>query len=338
MERRHFLQTAALAATTNLTAAPPPSRLGICTTSYMTFRKIRNAAEMLEHCHALGAAGIQAGPPQDPAAFRARAEKLGMWYEGMTGLPRANDGGAFEAQVKACKAAGATVIRAGALGGRRYETFGSMADWKKFVAESKDAVRRAVPVLEREGITMGLENHKDWTLEEHLALLKEFESPRLGVCLDFGNNISLLDDPRELVEKLAPYAATTHVKDMAYEEDATGFLMSEVPLGDGRLDLKWMIETVRKARPQTRFVLEMITRNPLVIPCLTDKYWATFTDRQPTHLARTLAMVRKQKSVTPLPRFDRLSDNEKFNQDAQWKAEENNVKTCLNFGREQLAL
>ena len=41
---------------------------------------------------------------------------------------------------------------------------------------------------------------------------------------------------------------------------------------------------------------------------------------------------------TPLPRFDRLSDVAKFNQDAQLKAEENNVKTCLNFAREQLSL
>lgn len=336
IHRRHFLtgSAAALAAS----AAAPKSRMGICTTSYMTFRKIRDAMQMLEHCHGLGAAGIQAGPPSDPAAFRARAEALGMWYEGMVGLPRANDNGAFEAQVKACKAAGAKVVRAGALGGRRYETFASLEEWKRFVADSKAAVKRAVPVLEREQITMGLENHKDWTLEEHLALLKEYESPRLGVCLDFGNNISLLDDPRELVEKLAPYAATTHVKDMAYEEDATGFLMSEVPLGDGRLDLKGMVETVRRARPETRFVLEMITRNPLVVPCLTEKYWATFTDRTPRHLARTLAMVRKQHARTPLPRFDRLSDVAKFNQDAQLKAEENNVKTCLNFAREQLSL
>jgi hypothetical protein len=74
------------------------------------------------------------------------------------------------------------------------------------------------------------------------------------------------------------------------------------------------------------------------VPCLTEKYWATFTDRQPRHLARTLAMVRKQKSAAPLPRFDRLSDVAKFNQDAQLKAEENNVKTCLNFAREQLSL
>lgn len=335
MTRRQFTVTTALASAT--VAAPPRSRLGICTTSYMTFRRIRDTHEFLEHCASLGASGIQAPPPKDPAALRRRLDQLGMWYEGMVSLPK-GDGSAFEAQIKACKAAGATVVRAGCLGGRRYETFGDLAAWKAFVAESKASLKQAIPVLEREQITMALENHKDWTLAEHIALLKEYSHERLGALVDFGNNVALLDEPHELVEKLAPYAASTHVKDMAYEEDPAGFRMSEVPLGDGKLDLKRMLGAIRRARPQTRFVLEMITRDPLLIPCLTDKYWETYADRTPRHLARTLAMVRTQKSREPLPRFGTLSAVDKFNTDAQLKAEENNIKTCLNFGREQLAL
>jgi 3-oxoisoapionate decarboxylase len=339
MTRRQFATTAALATNvaTNVTATPPKSQLGICTTSYMTFRRFRDTHEFLEHCASLGASGIQAPPPKDPAALRKRLGELGMWYEGMVSLPK-GDGAAFVAQLQACKAAGATVVRAGCLGGRRYETFSDLATWKKFVAESKASLKQAIPVLEREQITMALENHKDWTLEEHLALLKEYSHERLGALVDFGNNVALLDEPHELVEKLAPYAASTHVKDMAYEEDPAGFRMSEVPLGDGRLDLKRMLAAIRQARSQTRFVLEMITRDPLLVPCLTDKYWETYADRSPRHLARTLAMVRQEKSRAALPRFGQLSAVDKFNTDAQWKAEENNVKTCLNFGREQLAL
>ena len=335
MTRRNFTLAAAAA---SAMAAPPKSRLGICTTSYMTFRRIRDAHEFLEHCAPLGAAGIQAPPPADPARLRKRLDELGMWFEGMVSLPKGGDASAYEAQLKACKAAGAQVVRAGCLLGRRYETFASMEAWKSFVAESKASIRLALPALEREGVTMALENHKDWTLDEHLALLQEYSSERLGALVDFGNNVALLDEPHELVEKLAPYAASTHVKDMAYEEDPAGFRMSEVPLGDGRLQLTRMLDAIRRARPRTRFVLEMITRDPLLVPCLTEKYWETYTDRSPRHLARTLAMVRKEKSREALPRFEQLSAVAKFNTDAQWKAEENNIKTCLNFGREKLSL
>jgi hypothetical protein len=125
---------------------------------------------------------------------------------------------------------------------------------------------------------------------------------------------------------------------MAYEEDPAGFRMSEVPLGDGRLDLRRMLGAIRRNRPQTRFVLEMITRDPLLIPCLTEKYWETYSDRTPRHLSRTLAMVRREKSREALPRFTELNAVARFNADAQVKAEENNVKTCLHFGREQLGL
>ena len=85
---------------------------------------------------------------------------------------------------------------------------------------------------------VGVENHKDWTVEEMVPLLKSYSSDYLGACIDFGNNMSLLDDPMDVVEGLAPFVINTHIKDMAVEEYADGFLLSEVPLGEGILDLK----------------------------------------------------------------------------------------------------
>ena len=44
----------------------------------------------------------------------------------------------------------------------------------------------------------------------------------------------------------------------------------------------------------------MITRDPLKVPCLTDRYWATFADLPGRHLARTLSLVRSHLR-DPLP-------------------------------------
>ena len=73
-------------------------------------------------------------------------------------------------------------------------------------------------------------------------------------------------------------AFTTHFKDMGVEEYREGFLLSEVPLGTGVLDLPRVIRTLRAAHPEIRFNLEMITRDPLEVPCLAVVYWATFPD------------------------------------------------------------
>ena len=71
--------------------------------------------------------------------------------------------------------------------------------------------------------------------------------------------------------------------------------MSEVPLGQGTLDLPRIVELCQKHNPQIVFNLEMITRDPLKIPCLTDEYWATFPGVPGSDLARTLRMVKKSE-------------------------------------------
>jgi hypothetical protein len=51
----------------------------------------------------------------------------------------------------------------------------------------------------------------------------------------------------------------------------------------------------------------MITRDPLEIPCLTEKYWSTLDDVSGVTLARTLSLVRANKPAKPLPRIAGLS-------------------------------
>src|SRR5207253_813555 len=135
--------------------------------------------------------------------LRARSEQLGMWIEGMVSVPRNGDTAAFERSLADAKVAGATVVRAAMLGGRRYESFPTLAEWKKWVEQSHEALKLVVPIIERQKITLAIENHKDWTIEDMQRLLKTYSSEYLGVCLDFGNNIALLDDPMEMAETLA---------------------------------------------------------------------------------------------------------------------------------------
>ncbi|MEO8126245.1 MAG: TIM barrel protein [Bryobacteraceae bacterium] len=326
MTRRTFLMTSAAAVAAAAGSAAPRNRMGIATTSYMTVRRFRDTLEFLEHCNALGAAGIQAAlSSTDPAYLkkvRARAEELGMYVEVMAPMPKA-DSTAFEHYVQAAKDVGAVAIRSGCLSGRRYETFATLEDWNKFVAESKASIARAVPIVEKMKVPMGLENHKDWTLDEHLEIMKKYAGDYFGCCLDAGNNISLLDDPMELIERLAPYAVTTHLKDMAVDEAPDGFLLSEMVMGTGMLDMKRVIATIQSARPKTNLLLEMITRDPLRVPCLTDKYWATFPDRKGIYLAKTLRMVKAKKQNLPV-----IST---LDHEAQLKVEADNVKRCLAF-------
>ncbi len=325
MNRRQFVAAAAAAATA--TAAPPKSKMGIATTCYLSYWRPKDMIEFAEHCAAMGAGGVPSQVPPDIAKFRSTYEKAGMFYEAMLSLNTD-----ITAGIKRAKEAGAVAGRVGALSGRRYETFPTMEAWKKFVSDSRVKIAAAAKAAEAEKFPLALENHKDWTLEDALGLMKEFGGEYFGILLDTGNNISLLDDPHEFVEKLAPYALATHLKDMDYQEHPLGFEMSEVAFGEGQLDMKGIIATIQKARPKTKMTLEMITRNPLVVPCLTSKYWVTMPNRSAVSLAKTLEMVRARKSKTPLPRMDSFDDSQRR------RLEDENVKWCLNVAREQYGL
>jgi hypothetical protein len=119
---------------------------------------------------------------------------------------------------------------------------------------------------------------------------------------------------------------------MGLEEYEDGFLLAEVPLGEGYLDLARMVETVRRARPGVKFSLDMLTRDPLKIPCLTERYWATFPERSGRHLARALAAARKHRRAAPLPRVTGLD------REAQLRAEMENAARSVAYARDRLGL
>ena len=93
---------------------------------------------------------------------------------------------------------------------------------------------------------LGIENHKGWRSAEQAAWLKRVSSEWVGVHFDFGNNISLCEEPAVTLKNLLPYTVACHIKDMAVQPYEEGFLLSEVPLGEGFLDIKGMVATLRE--------------------------------------------------------------------------------------------
>jgi sugar phosphate isomerase/epimerase len=296
---------------------------------------ISDPLAFLDYCHALGAGGIQfdfgVREKSYAAKLRQQAESYGMYLEGSIRLPRSKaDIDRFAAEVRTAKEAGVQVLRTVMMSGRRYEIFDSADAFRRASEKAWQSLALAEPIVAREGIRLAIENHKDYRAEELVDIVRKLDNRHVGVCVDFGNSIALLEDPMQVVEALAPFAFTTHVKDMAVEEYDRGFLLSEVPLGEGFLDLRRMIETLRRRRADIRFNLEMITREPLQVPCLDAKYWASSEGLSGKSLAQALSLVRCHKPQQPLPRIRGLT------KDQQLALEEKNVKKCLNYWDQHL--
>lgn len=302
-----------------------------------TYPAFSNAIQLLEHCQLLNAGGIQVGVKDWSIDFarkvREKREKLGLYLEGSISVPGSEaDVVKFEKDVAAAKEAGARVLRTVCSPGRRYEVFHSLQAFQDAQKNAIASLQWAEPVLRKYKMKLGVENHKDWRANELAAIMKQMNSEWIGVTLDFGNSIALLEDPLEVVETLAPYMFTTHVKDMGLAEYGDGFLLSEVPLGTGMLDLTKIVSICRKNNPTTTYNLEMITRDPLQIPCLKEEYWSTFEGVKGVELARTLRDVRQHPFKPDLPRVSQLSTEERL------AIENQNIVDCLTYSKKNLGI
>lgn len=350
MNRRQFLKatTATIASTAlPLRAASSTKRLGVSIATYMIrfgsraksekYPSWSSALDVLDHCRKLGVGCLQVGVNGWQSDFagkvRDKRESLGIALEGQISLPKdEGDLGRFESSVRSAKEAGVGIIRTVCLGGRRYENFDSPESWKRFAEDAWKRLMLVEPVMRRHKVKLADENHKDWRIEEHVALMRRLSSEWIGVNLDLGNNIALLDDPMETVEALAPFTLTTHFKDMAVQAYEDGFLLSEVPLGEGFLDLKRMKQVCEKANPSVQFNLEMITRDPLKVPFLRDTYWATMPEHRDRRTARAKALLKQHPPKQPLPAVTSKSPEERLAFE-----EANNVRS-FKYAREHLEL
>jgi hypothetical protein len=121
------------------------------------------------------------------------------------------------------------------------------------------------------------------------------------------------------------------MKNMGVQPYADGFLMSEVLFEDGFMDIPAMWAILKKSNPKLNPMHELITRDPLKVPVLTDKYWVTWPDRPAQFLADTIRRVNANTSKKPLPVISTLSP------EAQADAEESNNIRCFEWARKTLA-
>ncbi len=296
--------------------------------------------DIVDHCHGLGLGAVRVSVPRGgPEAVRALREKLDR-YE-MRAIvsvapPRSDDAiDAYEANIRAAVELGAVTTQS-SFTGRRYEEFDTFEAFKESFEGHKRSVERAEPILRRHKMRLAIENHKGWRAAEHAAWVRQVGSEFVGVCYDFGNNMSLCEDPAETFRLLAPLTFYVSFKDMGVEMYEDGFLLSEMALGEGMLDIPGMVADLQKRDPDMIFALEMITRDPLRIPVFTPKYWITFDDEYSPlpgrDLARMLDIVRKNPPTTPLTRTSGLSPAEAL------ALEDELVNRCIAYARKNLKL
>jgi sugar phosphate isomerase/epimerase len=277
-------------------------RIGITDFTYFLTRFHYKAIEdldILDRAVGLGVGSVQIDTrlrlPDGGVAHRRdvreRAQKLGLRLVGSGGwLP---EGKGFADLLAAGREMGVDVIR--------FATSVFRGRAKPPSVETMIADLKAVAkAYEKARVVLAIENHQDFTSAEMAAIFQAVGSPNLGVCLDTGNSIALLEDPVETARTLAPYVRAMHLKEYVVWPAAGGFDLVGVGMGRGVVDHPAVVAALEKGA--TAASLDVMIENPLercAIPVLSPAVLAEFGGRTLASLGPVVKLMEESAKKFP---------------------------------------
>ena len=179
------------------------------------------------------------------------------------------------------------------------------------------------------GIKLAVENHGgDLQAREMKRMVEAVGTDVMGVCLDSGNPVWMLEDPHMTLEMLLPYALTSHVRDSAVWKVPEGIAVRWVNMGDGNVDIDGWIRKFIEAKPNLPIIFEnLVSANPRIHAIYDPKFWDNWRQTPAWEFSRFLAVAEKgtPKPATPLP-AGKTAGQQRID----------DLETCVRYTRELL--
>lgn len=211
---------------------------------------------LLNRCEELGVRLLQVAdnlplhlvPPDELKQFIRRAGETGVEIEtGTAGFQPDH----LRKYVSIAQRAGSGILRV-VIDTRQY---------RPDEEEIKRTLRDIVPDLESAGIKLAIENHDRFPSEKLIEFVQAAGSDSVGVCLDTTNSLALPERVEEVVETLGPFAVNLHLKDyeILRSNQMMGFRIEGRPVGQGRLDTRYVLGRLRDFGRDPNAILELWT-------------------------------------------------------------------------------
>jgi len=126
--------------------------------------------------------------------------------------------------------------------------------------EAVVTLKGLAPLLKKYRVRLALENHEYETSGELVQVIRQVNSPWIGLHYDFGNSMMAWEEPLTAAKNMAPYTYTTHFKDhivIPCPEDEYGYVVCGVPAGEGHINLKECLKVILDQAPIERLNVEM---------------------------------------------------------------------------------
>jgi sugar phosphate isomerase/epimerase len=156
------------------------------------------------------------------------------------------------------------------------------------------------------GVKLAVENHGgDLQAREMKAMIEAVGADVMGVCLDSGNPVWMLEDPHMTLETLIPYTLTCHVRDSAVWKVPEGIAVRWVNMGEGNVDIDGWIRKFIQAKPGLPIIFEnLVSGTPRVHHIYDPAFWDNWRKMPASAFSRFLAIAEQGKATPAVPRPD----------------------------------
>lgn len=147
---------------------------------------------------------------------------------------------------------------AGILGARLLRTMFNVPGYAPSDQQAVADFNEVMPEFERAGVQIAVETYEQVPTSRILEVIQRVGSPFLGICLDPANTVAALEQPRAVIDAVAPYVLNMHIKDFAFsrKEGWVGFTYSGAPLGEGLLDYDYMVGRIQPKQRNINQIIE----------------------------------------------------------------------------------
>jgi sugar phosphate isomerase/epimerase len=350
MNRREFLATTAGAIVASAATAAQTGRHALGIDNFAVRAMGWKAPQLVDYAASLGCNSLfitdfdafesmddaYLTSVRDRAAAKSLKVQLGTWSIDPTSKAFRPKWGTAEEHlalgIRAARALGSPVLRV-VLGTweDRLTDGGIARHIEQVVKVCQSQKSRAVDA----NVKIAVENHAgDMHSTELRQLVETAGKDFVGVNLDSGNALWTLEDPLDNLRTLAPYVATTSLRDSAVWETPKGAAVAWTAMGEGQIDLKTYFEEFRKLCPGVPVHIETISGFNREFAYLAPEFWRAWPVMPAERFARFLAIAKQGK---PRPTFQppQGEERQKAEQEYQRGEIERSIKYCrdmLNVG------
>jgi sugar phosphate isomerase/epimerase len=192
-----------------------------------------------------------------------------------------------------------------------------------------NAVRGLRPRIVDSGVKLAVENHGGDLQSREMKMMIEAVGPDvMGVCLDSGNPVWMLEDPHMTLEMLIDHALTCHVRDSAVWMVPEGIAVRWVNMGEGNVDIDGWIRKFIQAKPGLPVIFEnLVSGAPRIHAVYDAKFWDNWRKMPAPEFARFVALAAKG---TPKPAVPRPADKTAGQQRID------DLEVCVRYTRDLL--